>query len=226
MPLLLNVAWGGGFSVLQCCLTTISSFQCLHFNLQIEVLVNFQKDELRPKIWRHIVKNDTLSIPPSSQWFLSSDSSPKESSKALHHVMAWALDSDSGQPVYILDLNSSRAGGKCRCECPSCKLPLTGVNVGKVEYQIRPHFRHPNGITEKSECVFQAARIAALELLKIHGFLELPRRKVRGQVIGVSGAAYEVWVHRPAERVRIKARPESPMSLVSKVPSWSHTNTV
>jgi hypothetical protein len=118
--------------------------------------------------------------------------------------MAWALDSDSGQPVYILDLDERRAAGKCRCECPSCKLPLTGVNVGKTEYQIRPHFRHPNGAAEKSDCLFQAARVAALELLKVHGFLELPCRKMRGQVIGVSGTIHEVWVHRPAERFRIR----------------------
>lgn len=117
--------------------------------------------------------------------------------------MAWALDSDSGQPVYILDLDASRTGGKCRCVCSSCKLPLTGVNVGKAEYLIRPHFRHPNGAAEKSDCLFQAARMAAMELLKSHGLLELPSRNVRGEVIGVSGTTYEVWVRRPAERVRI-----------------------
>lgn len=118
--------------------------------------------------------------------------------------MAWALDSDSGQPVYILDLDVSRTGGKCRCVCSSCKLPLTGVNVGKAEYLIRPHFRHPNGAAEKSDCLFQAARMAAMELLKSHGLLELPSRNVRGEVIGVSGTTYEVWVRRPAERVRIR----------------------
>lgn len=116
--------------------------------------------------------------------------------------MAWARDSITGEPVYILELDKSRTGGKCGCECPSCELPLTAVNAAKVTYIKRPHFRHPNG-AESSECMFLAARLAALQLLRMQGVFLLPRRKLSAQILGLSGMPHEAWVEQPPERIRI-----------------------
>ncbi len=117
--------------------------------------------------------------------------------------MAWARDITTGEPVYILELDRTRTGAQCGCECPSCELPLIAVNAAKVEYLRRPHFRHPNG-AEKNECMHLSARLAALSLLREQGVLLLPRRRVSGYVVGNSGTSHEAWVERPPERVRIR----------------------
>lgn len=122
---------------------------------------------------------------------------------ANNHVLAWARDVETGSPVYILELDKTRTGAKCGCECASCNLPLTAVNAAKTEYRRRPHFRHPDG-AEKSACMYLAARLAALQLLQSHGEIDLPRRRVLGRVMGLSGYAHEAWVERPAERVKIR----------------------
>jgi len=80
---------------------------------------------------------------------------------------------------------------------------LTAVNAAKSEYIKRPHFRHPHG-AEKSECMFLAARLAALQLLRQQGIIELPARRVLGKVLGFSGTQHEVWIEHPAERIKIK----------------------
>ena len=116
--------------------------------------------------------------------------------------MAWARDIATGVPVYVLELDESRTGIKCGCECPSCALPLTAVNAAKARYLKRPHFRHPNG-AEKAECMFLSARLAALQLLQEQGFLLLPGRKMSARYVGLSGLEYQAWVKHPAERVRI-----------------------
>lgn len=126
-----------------------------------------------------------------------------ESARKQSHVQAWARDSLTGEPVYILQLGRDRKGKKSRCECQSCDLPLLAVNAGKTEYINRPHFRHPNG-AEKTECLYLAARLAALELLRTHGVFELPARRVLGRVTGLSGMLHEVWVEYPAERIKIR----------------------
>lgn len=118
-------------------------------------------------------------------------------------VMAWARDCITGVPVYIQELDKSRAGAKCGCECPSCELSLTAVNVGKAEFIIRPHFRHPNG-APSADCMFLAARLAAMQLLLLHGVFLLPRRQLSAQVLGLSGQPHEAWVELPPERVRIR----------------------
>jgi len=41
--------------------------------------------------------------------------------------MAWAKDIVTGDPVYILELDSSRTKSQCGCECPSCDLHLIAV---------------------------------------------------------------------------------------------------
>ena len=138
----------------------------------------------------------------TADWQLSTGTSTG-TGRAQSHVQAWARDSLTGEPVYIMELGEHRRGGKCGCECQSCDLPLTAVNAAKSEYIKRPHFRHPNG-GEKSECMFLAARLAALQLLREQGVFELPARRVSGKVLGLSGTQHEVWIEHPAERIKIR----------------------
>jgi len=117
-------------------------------------------------------------------------------------VMAWARDTLTGAPRYILELDEHHRGAKCGCECPSCGLPLTAVNAAKAEFLRRPHFRHPDG-SERRECMVLAARAAALRQLHEDGWLELPRRRIRGQALGLSGVFHEAWVEQPPQRLRV-----------------------
>jgi hypothetical protein len=118
-------------------------------------------------------------------------------------VQAWASDSMTGEPVYIMQLGKDRQRSKCGCECQSCDLPLIAVNVANPDWKIRPHFRHPNG-ADKSECKFLAARMAALQLLREQGFIELPARKIIGKVIGLSGTGHEICIEHRPERLKIR----------------------
>ena len=120
-----------------------------------------------------------------------------------YHVMAWARDSLTAEPVYVLELDKTRRGAKCGCECPSCNLPLQAVNAAKAEYKKRPHFRHPEG-APKSECLYLSARLAAIQLLRDYGVIQLPRRTMRGQVVGLSGFVHEAWVVRPAQTLAVR----------------------
>jgi len=117
--------------------------------------------------------------------------------------MAWARDIASGEPIYILELDATRTGGDCACECPSCDLALVAINAAKEKYRKRPHFRHPNG-AEKSECMFLSARLAALHLLREQGVLMLPGRRISARIAGLSGFEYEAWVEMPPERVHVR----------------------
>lgn len=123
--------------------------------------------------------------------------------QAQSFVQAWARDSRTGEPIYIMELGPTRRGNHCGCECPSCDQPLTAVNAAKSEYIKRPHFRHPHG-AGKSECMYLSARLAALQLLRDAGVMELPARRVAGKVVGLSGTQHEVWIVHPAERVKIR----------------------
>lgn len=137
-----------------------------------------------------------------STWVVRSSTEAGVARAQSEHVMAWARDVDTGEPIYILELDQSRTASNCRCECPSCNLPLTAVNAAKTEYIRRPHFRHPDG-AEKSECMFLAARLVALQLLREQGFLLLPSRNVRGTVTGISGTEHGAWIVHPSESVKI-----------------------
>lgn len=117
-------------------------------------------------------------------------------------VMAWARDSETGQPRYIFELSAAKRGGHCGCECYSCGLPLIAVNAGKSEWRRRPHFRHPDG-AQKDACLVLSARAAALETLRKHGFLTLPARRMGANITGLSGKPYSAWVTLPPEPVRI-----------------------
>lgn len=117
-------------------------------------------------------------------------------------VMAWALDRDTGQPRYILELGEDQRGARCNCVCASCRLPLTAVNAARNTYKVRPHFRHPDG-AEKDLCLVLAGRAAVLSVLNNDGYLRLPRRRQSAVVAGLSGEYYEAWVHAPSETVRV-----------------------
>ena len=119
-------------------------------------------------------------------------------------VMAWARDSATGQPRYIGEIDAEHRGGKCGCECPSCRLPLIAVNAAKDTVMRRPHFRHPEG-AQRDECAILAARSAALQLLAEEGVIELPRRRMSARAQGLSGAQHEAWVEAPSQRLRISS---------------------
>jgi hypothetical protein len=116
--------------------------------------------------------------------------------------MAWARDSQTGEPRYILELDAQHRGAKCGCECQSCGLALTAVNAAKAEFLKRPHFRHPEG-AQREECLVLASRAAALRQLQADGWLDLPRRRMSARATGLSGETHEAWVERPPERIRI-----------------------
>lgn len=117
-------------------------------------------------------------------------------------VMAWARDQATGEPRYIGELAKAQTGAACKCECYSCGLPLLAINAGKAVYKRRPHFRHPDG-SAKEDCLILSARSAALEMLRIDGLLQLPRRRMSANVAGLSGNYHEAWVEAPGQTVRV-----------------------
>jgi len=127
-------------------------------------------------------------------------SAPRQTLAEL--VMAWARDTETGEPRHILELGVDRRGAKCGCECPSCGLALTAVNAAKEEFVKRPHFLHPEG-AERNACMLLTARAALLRQRQVDGWLELPRRRVSSKVAGLSGQFHEAWVELPAEKLHI-----------------------
>lgn len=117
-------------------------------------------------------------------------------------VMAWAIDSETRKPVYIFELDAAHRGSKCQCLCVSCEMPLTAVNVAKLDYIQRPHFKHPKG-AQRDSCLVLAARFAIAQQLLEQGFVELPQRKVSSRFVGLSGKEYHAWEVRRPERVRV-----------------------
>jgi hypothetical protein len=117
-------------------------------------------------------------------------------------VMAWARDIETGEPRYIGEIDAEHRGGKCGCECPSCRLALIAVNAAKDKVIKRPHFRHPEG-AQRDECTILAARAAAMRLLAEEGVIDLPRRRMSATAEGLSGALHEAWVEAPAQKVRV-----------------------
>lgn len=117
-------------------------------------------------------------------------------------VMAWAVDQDTEQPRYILQLDAAHRGSKSNCKCPSCDLPLVAVNAAKAVFQKRPHFRHPEGAA-RERCVIVAARKALAEMFGQQERIVLPRRRRSRNVEGLSGRYFDAWVERPSESVGI-----------------------
>ena len=117
-------------------------------------------------------------------------------------VLAWAVDLETNSPRYILELDVAHNGAKCNCKCPSCNLPLTAINAGKITWQHRPHFRHPKGAA-REKCLIIASRRAIDEMFGRIERIVLPRRRRSQEIEGLSGNYHDAWVERPAEPVRI-----------------------
>lgn len=140
------------------------------------------------------------------------DSNPSPRLEEL--VMAWGKDAQTGEARYIFELDESRRGARSGCVCYSCGKALTAVNAAKEQWQIRPHFRHPDG-AERNTCLVLSARAVALSLLQEHDRIVLPARRVDAQVMGISGKLYDAWVVRPTECVSIKSfKPRDQVSAV------------
>ena len=147
--------------------------------------------------------SDEIKNISNSLWKLSTQNNDLSAKpKANDLVMAWAIDKDSGEPRYILELDKNHRGASCSCLCVSCKLPLTAVNAAKAEYQQRPHFKHPKG-AQRESCLVLAARFAIAQQLLEQGFIELPQRRVSSRIVGLSGKIYEAWEFTKPERVKI-----------------------
>lgn len=144
----------------------------------------------------------TTRIP--ANWVVASGEQDKPRKLLEDLVMAWARDRTTREPRHIGELTREQTGYACNCDCYSCGLPLQAVNAGKSTYKRRPSFRHPPGAA-KDDCLILAARAAALELLRKDGMLQLPRRRVRGEVQGLSNAYHEAWVEAPPETVHFAA---------------------
>jgi hypothetical protein len=141
------------------------------------------------------------SVDRSSTWAVNPDGGKENG--ASYEVLAWARHKESGEPVYIMELDANHAGANCGCECPSCNLDLIAINVGKTEYRRRPHFRHPAGAI-KSDCMFISARLAAMRLFKSDGFILLPRRHRTATAVGISGTQYGGFFETQPQRMAIK----------------------
>lgn len=133
---------------------------------------------------------------------INDGSSKSDSSSRDDFVMAWAVDATTSQPRYILELDAEHNGAKCNCKCPSCNLPLTAVNAGKITWKRRPHFRHPEGAA-REKCVIVAARKAIEAMFGRQERIVLPRRRRSREVEGLSGKYHDAWVERPVEPVHI-----------------------
>lgn len=117
-------------------------------------------------------------------------------------VLAWAVDQDTGQPRYILQLDAAHRGKKSNCKCPGCDLPLVAVNVAKIVFLKRPHFRHPEGAA-REHCLIVAARKALAEIFGKQDRIVLPRRRRSRNIEGLSGRYFDAWVERPSESIGI-----------------------
>ncbi|MCZ2152768.1 MAG: hypothetical protein LC114_02515 [Bryobacterales bacterium] len=117
-------------------------------------------------------------------------------------VMAWAVDCDTAEPRYILQLDEAHRGARSNCKCPSCGLPLQAVNAAKLEFKKRPHFRHPEGAA-REQCLIVAARRALADMFGKQEQIVLPRRRRSKSVEGLSGRYFDAWVELPPETVGI-----------------------
>lgn len=142
------------------------------------------------------------SKPDNSQWLV--ESSERIPMNVSELVMAWARDIETGEAIYIGELDKDRRGANCNCECISCKANLVAVNAAKNDFIKRPHFRHPAG-TERDNCSVLTARAAALKMFTELGLIELPSYRKSGSFIGFSGKIYSAWLNIPSEKVAVRA---------------------
>lgn len=131
------------------------------------------------------------------------DSHSADAETARDLVMTWAIDRDTEEPRYILQLDSAHRGSKSNCKCPSCDLPLQAVNAAKTEFKNRPHFRHPAGAA-RDQCAVVSARKALRAMFREQDLIELPRRRRSSRIEGLSGKFFDAWVEQATETVRLR----------------------
>lgn len=138
------------------------------------------------------------------------DSTPEQTQPKPYEDLrlVWGKSSHDGKPKYIFELGEDENGLSCDCVCYSCGNPLAAVNAGKLIFVRQPHFRHHKG-SQKSDCIYHAARVAALRFLLDQDALQLPRRRISATSIGVSGKEYVASIEVLPELVKISSYVES-----------------
>lgn len=149
------------------------------------------------------MKVNRSTYPSAGAWSLTTTTESAHTNLS-ELVLAWGKDAETGQARYIFELDEQHRGAQSGCVCYSCGKPLTAVNAATTQWQIRPHFRHPDG-AERNACLILSARAVALTLLQKNDRVVLPARRVDAQVVGVSGKHYNAWVAKPAESVSVKS---------------------
>lgn len=120
--------------------------------------------------------------------------------------MVWAIDDETQYLIHIGELPASRRGKLAMCTCCYCSASLTAINAAKdAELRLRrPHFRHPKG-TERDSCMIVSARHAAMSLFLEEGLIDLPARRYKATVRGLSGKEHHGEFDHAPERVSVSA---------------------
>lgn len=122
--------------------------------------------------------------------------------------MRWAIRADTRAVVHIASLSRDDTGLKCGCICPECDARLQAVNAGQPPAALRrpgslgQFFRHDSG-QQRSDCLFAAARLAALKLVLESGQLDLPPATATHDHVAPSGHAYTATATGTAMRARV-----------------------
>lgn len=118
-------------------------------------------------------------------------------------ILAWGIETETGEPRYIRDLTREQTGQACGIECVGCGRELEAFNAGAVRWQRRPHFKHPAG-TRREDCHIVAARLALVYTATRGGGITLPARSRSASWVGLTGIRYEAWRNVPSEEVRVQ----------------------
>ncbi|QDQ25293.1 hypothetical protein FNU76_02390 [Chitinimonas arctica] len=133
---------------------------------------------------------------------------PLTESSTPSTTMTWAKEVETGEARYIGEIGKERRGYKCDCVCFGCGYPLSARKAGAPPIQWsgnrqqRPHFAHQRGAIV-ANCQIITARIAALNVLRSDGIIQLPGRGRSGYFVGLSGTRYEAFVESPPEKAII-----------------------
>lgn len=136
---------------------------------------------------------------------------PGHGGRSHDSPMRWAIDQETGTPVYVGTLRPAQNGNACGCRCPACHEPLQAVNADKPSSHFEKHntrwkfFRHPSG-HQRSGCSLLAANLAALHLLMDRNEIDLPAPRQRGLVLGLSGTPYLCAAHGERWRGQVMNR--------------------
>lgn len=122
--------------------------------------------------------------------------------------MRWAVRAESYAVVHISQLDRDETGLKCGCVCSECDARLQAVNAGRPPKAFRrpgsldQFFRHDSG-QQNADCLFAAARLAALKLIVESGQLDLPPATVTHDHRAPSGHVYTATATGTALSTRV-----------------------